>query len=436
MNHRPATTEPPLGFASATALVVASMIGAGIFTSAGYALAALESPAWVLAAWGIGGVIAVAGAVSYGALSEAISESGGEYVYLARRVHPLVGFLAGWVSLIAGFAAPLAAAATAFGEYAAPLVGNQVSPSSLALALIAICAVQHSLGVEGGARAQNLVVAGKIVGLVLLVACGGWWMATRTIVLPSVEPPRFDLWTFGQQLTWVYVGYSGFNAAVYVSEEIRDPRRNVPRSLLVGTLLVLVLYLGLNFLFVYSAPLATLAGEGDIAAVAFGQLGGPTAEWWCRVLICVALLTSVSVLSMSGPRVYAKMASDGLFPLPVPEAGKPPRIAIALQAGLACLLAFWTGLRQQFTFIGFLLMLCAALAVATLLWVRSDPSTNPPRWWQQLAATLFVVAALVLSALTIGRDPYYSAVAGGITLVVGTALYFVLRCLPAGKPKA
>lgn len=402
------------------------MIGAVVFTNAGFALDALGSREWVLIAWTVGGCIAVAGAVSYGALAQTLRESGGEYVYLARRVHPLAGFLAGWVSLLAGFTGALAFAAAALETYAAPLLGVELPPGMLATLLILGCAVQHSLGVAGGATLQNVVVACKLVGLAALIATGAWWLGERPPLAPNPSP-AFTWQEFGRQLTWVFLAYAGFNAAVYVTEEVREPERTLPRAMLVGTLIVVVLYLALNAVFVYSGSIEQLAGEPDVAARAMQLLGGDAAETVCRALICLALATSASALTMSGPRVYAKMASDGLFPLPVPQSGKPPRAAIALQAALAIVVVLTTGLQQQLDYLGFILMLSSALAVSTLFWVRGEQGKLQANWWQLVAAGLFVAAAAVLGVLTAMRSPTPTALAGTVTLVTGVAAYYAMR---------
>jgi amino acid transporter len=416
----------PLGLLSATALVVASMIGAGVFTISGYSLAALGSPELVLVAWAAGGVIAVAGAISYGALAQAIRESGGEYVYLARRVHPLVGFLAGWVSLLAGFTGALAFAATALEKYAAPLLGIELPTGLIATAVILLCAAQHAFRVEPGAWLQNVVVVAKLLGLGGLVAAGWWWLGQRD-AFPVHNAAVPNAWRLAEQLTWIYLGYSGFNATVYVAEEVRDPERTVPRSMLIGTLLVTAVYLLLNAVFVYAGPIETLAGEGDIAAAAFEQLGGPIAGACCRVMICIALVTSASALTMSGPRVYAKMAADGLFPIPAQPEGQTPRMAIVVQAALAIVASRFTTLQQQLDYLGFILMLSAAVATASLFWVRSDDPRANPRWWQLVAAGLFVVAAVALGALTSLRSPGPRAIAAGVTITTGIVAYVVLQ---------
>ena len=410
------------------------MIGAAVFTSAGYSLQVLASRPWVLLAWLLGAVIAVAGAVSYGILAEQIRESGGEYVYLARRVHPLAGFLAGWVSLWAGFTGALAFAATAFEAYAADLLPGSLPEGTLAIALIAACTVQHCLGVSGGARVQDAIVAFKLLALLVLVGCGTWWMAGHDI-LPSAAAGHFAWSDFAHQLTYVYLAYSGFNAAVYISEEVRTPERTLPRAMLAGTLLVTLLYLALNALFVYAGPVDQLAGQADIAAVAMGLLGGAVAETATRVVICTALITSASALTMSGPRVYSKMAADGLFPLPVTRGGRPPVAAIALQAVLASLIALNADMEQQLSYLGFLLMLSAAGAVASVFWPIAGPQAARPRWWQFSAAAVFVASAVILAGLTLWRDRQPAIRAALYTLIAGVVAYALLRISAKIRPR-
>lgn len=416
----------PLGLLSTAALVVASMVGAGVFTTSGYALAAVGSPARVLLLWLVGGVVALCGAVSYGALAKALTESGGEYVFLARRVHPLAGFLAGWTSLVAGFTASMALAATALEAYLLPLLPGVIPPGYVAAAAILLCAVQHSIRVDQGAWLQNAIVLLKLVGFTLLVVAGWYWLLQAELPPAPVVAPAADWQTLGQQLTWISVSYLGFNAAVYVSEEVDHAERNVPRAMLLATLLVTAFYLALNALLVYAGPLEQLAGQEDIAAVALGLLGGPAAEKACRVLVCVALLSSVSALTMAGPRVYAKMAADGLFPLP-PNSSGPPRMAIALQAGLALGVIAWSTLQQQLNFLGFLLSVSAAATVATLFVSRGTNPSIRPTALQLGAAMVFVVCTLTFAVLAAMRQPTSSAVAAGVTLALGVVGYFAMR---------
>ncbi len=417
---------PPLGLWTTMALVVASMVGAGVFTSSGYALKDLGSPERVLAAWAIGGLIAIAGAISYGALAQRIAESGGEYVFLARRVHPLAGFLAGWVSLVAGFTAAMAFAATALEAYALPLTGLDALPRGVfASVVVLLAAVLHTLGTAPGARWQAGVVVAKVVGLVLLVIGGLVALAARGPLPPaSREVPPFDIIAFANSLVWISLAYAGFNAAVYVAEEVRDPRRTIPRAMIVATLLVALLYLALNGVMVYAGPHDQLAGQPDVAAVAARLLGGLWGELACRGLIIVALLTSVSALTMSGPRVYAKMAHDGLFPLPKEDLREAPVLAIWLQALLACVVALSTTLLQQLNYLSFMLSVCSAATVATLFLPHRGQRL---RAHEALAAGLFVVASFTFAALAAKQEGNPAAIATAATLALGLVAYVLMR---------
>jgi amino acid transporter len=432
----PNSGKPPLGLVTTTALVIASMIGAGVFTTSGFSLGALGTPERVLAAWLVGSVVALAGAVSYGALAKRLIESGGEYVYLSRFVHPLAGFLAGWISLIAGFTAAMAFAATTLEQYALPLVaaGEALPRGTLAISVIVVTALLHAWRTRPGAAGQAAVVAAKVVGLVLLVVAGSWALGSRgplEQVLPGEVPP-LDWSTFAGSLVWISLSFAGFNAAVYVAEEVDDAPRNVPRAMLIGTVGVALLYLALNALIVYSAPVDVLRNQPDVAAIAAQRLGGAPAEFACRALIAAAMLTSVSALTMSGPRVYAKMAQDGLFPLPAWMEGQTPWGAILLQAALATLVVLNTDLDDQLAYLGFMLSLCSAATVATLL---VPGRAGQLTWVERGAALLFVVASLTFAVLAALRTLLAEEEEAGskallavvATLVSGLLFYLIMN---------
>lgn len=425
--NNPNSSSPrPLGLGSTVALVIASMVGAGVFVTSGFALAELGSAWWVMALWLVGGFVATCGAIGYGALTNEIAESGGEYVFLARRVHPLAGFLAGWVSLVAGFTVSMAIAATTLEAYLRAWLPEGVQPGVVATAVVLLCAAAHFFRVEHGAWLQNAIVVVKLCGLIALTAAAYWWLANAGEIPTSVAEEAPDLWTVCQQLMWISFSYLGFNAAVYVTEEVESAERNVPRAILLATLLVTVLYLAFNAVLVWAGPREMLAGQEDIAAVAMRLLGGPVAESACRLLVCIATLSSVSALTMAGPRVYAKMAADGLFPLPITQTG-PPRGAIALQAALAVGVIFSATLREQLNFLGFLLSVSAATTVATLFLARRDVQKKGPTKLQLAAAAVFVVSTLTFACLAAMREPRSSAVAAGVTLAIGVTAYFAMR---------
>ena len=300
-------SQRSLGLTSATALVVANMIGAGVFSTSGFLLADLGSPWYVLAAWAVGGLQASLGAICYGALARRIPESGGEYLFLSRTLHPAAGYVAGWLSLLVGFSAPLAAAAFAFGAYARPWLGG-IPPALAGSILILAFAAVHAVEVRRGAQVQNAAVLLKVTLIVAFVA-----FAACKIGLPAAPPdPPFPVAAFGVSLIWISFSYSGWNAAVYVAGEVRNPGKTIPRALILGTALVTLLYLGLNAVFVFSAPIAELAGKLEIGRIAARAVGGAFLEEAVAGLIALALISSVSSLVMAGPRVYAQMATDGV----------------------------------------------------------------------------------------------------------------------------
>src|SRR6056297_2431022 len=236
------------GFRTITFLVVANMIGAGVFTTSGFAIADLASPHLVLIAWFVGGGLALTGAVSYGMLIRVMPESGGEYLFLSRAAHPLLGFIAGWVSLIAGFSGAIAYAASAFVQYAVP-DNISISPELdriLGIAAIVLAGLCHGIRPRVGAYAQNAVVFAKLWLLVGILVMAMWhwsnhaWPGFSAPLL--VKPPIESAGLFAATLVWISLSYAGFNAAVYVADEVQDAERIIPKALLVGTMLVTLIY--------------------------------------------------------------------------------------------------------------------------------------------------------------------------------------------------
>ena len=409
-----------LGLSSAVALVVASMIGTGVFTTSGFLLADLKSPWLVLAAWVTGGVLAALGALSYGALARRIPESGGEYTFLSQTLHPAAGFLAGWVSLLVGFSAPLAAAAMGFGEYARPWLGG-LSPRVSGTCLVLVFALLHAAHVGRGALAQDWTVLVKILFIVVFVGYG----FTHLPQLEMKPGATAGLPTFAVSLVWVSFSYCGWNAAVYVGGEVRDPERNLPRALLWGTGIVTALYLGLNAVFVFSAPVDFLAGKLDIGRVAAGAIGGPRWGLAISVLVALALVTSVSSLTMSGPRVCARMAAERNLPRWLATSSGPPRAAIAFQTLIALGLLWSAAYEQLLTFIGFTLGLSGAATVTGLMVLRRQEggALSIPGWpW---VPGSFVLSTLAITGFTIARKPLES-LAGIATLAVGWVAWWWL----------
>lgn len=431
-----------LGTATLAGLVVANMVGAGLFTTSGYALQDLGARGLVLGAWALGGVIALLGALCYGALAARLQESGGEYLFLSRTLHPLPGFLAGWISLLAGFGGAIAFAAEALQAYVAPWLPAAWPQDLTGTLLIAGAAWLHAYGLRPGVLAQNAAVLVKLVllggfalwGIARLAAGAGFTLGARAAeagaggsagsaadgALAAVSP---TLGAFAATLMWVSLSYSGWNAAVYVGGEVRDPRRSVPRAMLLGTLAVTALYLTLNAVFLYAAPAVELAGRPDFAATAVGALGGPLAADLLRALMAVAMLTSIASMTMIGPRVYAKMADDGMLPRFLAFAGEVPRAAIALQAVVAIAFLWLSGLRAQLDNLGWLLALCTAAAVLGLmrLRLREGAEAVPVPGWPWVPA-LFVLATLGIAG-TMLMERGAALLPAGLVLASGAAAY-------------
>jgi APA family basic amino acid/polyamine antiporter len=407
------STQRSLGWLSATALVVANMIGAGVFTTSGLLLQDLGSPWAALLVWLGGGALATLGALSYSALARRLPESGGEYLFLSRTLHPAAGYIAGWVSLLVGFSAPLAAVAYGFGAYAGawlPALSPQLSGTLLLLVFSGL----HAAHVRGGAWFQNWMVVAKVALLLAFIA----------FAVPHLPPPPqpslggASLAALGAALVLVSFSYSGWNAAVYLGGEIAEPERNLPRSLLLGTGLVTALYLALNAVLVFAAPVAQLSGKLEVVRLAAQALGGSRLADAATAAILLAMLTSVSAMTMAGPRVYARMATDGYLPRGLAGSDGPPRGSILLQCVLALFMLWSSTYDSLLTYIGFTLGLSTAATVVGLVRLRlREGAVLPVPGWPWIPA-LFLAGVLAITLSTIVARPWES-LCGLATLALG-----------------
>lgn len=410
-----------LGLTSTTGLVIASMIGSGVFSTSGFLLADLGSPWIVLLAWAVGGVQAALGALCYGALARRIPESGGEYCFLSRTLHPAAGYVAGWISLLVGFTAPLAAAAFAFGKYAQPWLGN-VSPAFSGSILILLFAILHAVEIRRGAQVQNLAVLINVALIIVFVILAFLQLKPQMVETYS----EFSVSAFGVSLVWISYSYSGWNAAVYIGGEVRDPEKNLPKSLLLGTALVAMLYLALNTVFVFSAPLTELRGQLEVGRIAARAIGGSVLEEAVSGIIALVLISSASSLVMAGPRVSAKMAMDGYLPAWLTATHGPPRAAIALQAALAVILLWTSSFEALLTYIGFTLGISTAATVAALLVLRhrEGKSVRVPGF--PVVPWLFLCGVVAMTAFAIVQKPMECLVGFG-TILAGLIAWLFNR---------
>ncbi|UJR83258.1 APC family permease [Sandaracinus amylolyticus] len=417
---------------TATMLVIASTIGTGAFTTTGLLLADLGGALPVMIVWALGGALAMCGALAYGELTAAMPENGGEYALLSRIYHPAVGFVSGWISLIVGFSAPMAAAAIAFGAYLEPLLPG-VSGKVWAIALILVFSGVHASGARGGARLQDAITALEL-GLVALLAIVGLALGEPSRVLEPGTTSLGALTTSGQLavgLVWVSFSYTGWNAAAYVAGEVRDPGRALPRALLGGTAVVTCLYVALNAAFLASAPARVLAGEVDVAQVAARHLLGPEVGVVVGAVVAVGLATTVGAIALTGPRVYERMGSDHprLAWLTTSRDGaRGPLRASVLQTCIALALAATATFDALLTYIGFTLALSSALTLAGVfvLRARAPEMPRPYRAWGHPWTTGVAIAlSLWMTVHTLWQRPV-AALVGLATIVIGLWLYVAL----------
>ncbi len=427
MNDAPGPKKPVTLF-SATILVVANMIGTGVFTTLGFQVAGVHSPFSVLMLWVVGGASAFCGALSYGELGAMMPRSGGEYTYLSRIYHPAVGFLAGCVSFVAGFAAPVALAAIALGHYLGAVFPG-VDKTAVAVSAIAILTLVHLVDVRFGCDFQNFITVGKIALILVFVASGFFVAHPQEIVLPSVRSGVESIFSpeFAVALVYVSFAYSGWNASAYIAGEIPRPERNLPVSLFLGTVFVSLCYVLLNFIFLYTVPVGELAGKINVGYLSAKAIFGGAGSRIMTLLICLALVSTLSSMIMIGPRVIQTMGEDfGILKLLAKRSGRGvPVPAILLQSSASILLAITSAFNIILTYVGFTLALCTCMSVlgVFVLRVRSPHMERPFKTWGYpvTPAVFLLLNGWMLCYLLIQR-PLPSAV-GLLTVACALLLY-------------
>ena len=422
-----------LGLFPTTNIVVANMIGAGIFTMSGFLMMDLLNPILMISLWIVGGIIALCGALSYGELGAAIPQAGGEYTFLSRLYNPMLGFLSGWVSFFVGFSAPIAASAigvTAYLNSAFPEAG--IPKKICAIAIIIIFTLIHMRGLELGAKIQNSLTVMKVVLIVGLVFFG--------FLLGKGDMNHFSLgntfnfdfsgWkTIGLSLMWIMFAYAGWNASAYIGSEIKNPTKNLPRSLLLGTGIVLILYICLNFFYVYAIPPADMGGVLSIGGLAVGNLFGKSLESVLSVIISFALFSSLSAFIILGPRVYYSMAKDRAFFKFAgevhPKFGVPSK-SILLQGGIAVLMVFIGTFDQLLTYMGFSLGIFPILAVIGVFKLRRSNKSVSKLPGFPVTSLFYIATGISILVLAYFERPVESSIAIG-TVLIGIPAYFLFK---------
>jgi len=414
----------PVTLFSATLLVIANMIGTGVFTTLGLQLTGVHSIPSVLLLWIVGGASAFCGALAYGELGAMMPRSGGEYAYLSKIYHPAAGFLSGCVSVVAGFGAPIALAAIALGHYT-QAVFPWVQKTAVGVFAIVVLTLVHLVDVGFGCQFQNIFTVGKILLIGVFTAVGLFTAHPQQIVLWRGDEVQTILNpAFAVGLVYVSYAYSGWNASAYVAGEVPSPERNIPISLFLGTLFVSVCYVLLNFVFLYTVPVQELTGRIDVAYLSAEAIFGGIGARIVTLLICLALISTLSSMIMAGPRVTQAMGEDigALRVFARKNKRGSPVYAVLFQSSVALLLAAASAFNAILTYVGFTLTLFTFMSVLGIFILRvKKPGIKRPfkMWGYPVTPAFFLLLnGWMLCYLLIER-PYLSVVG---LLTVGSAL--------------
>jgi len=425
-------TAKKISGTTATNLVIANMVGTGVFTSLGFQISSIPSDCSLLLLWIIGGIAALCGALCYAELAVALPRSGGEYNFLSRIYHPAIGFLAGWISALVGFAGPIALAGLAFAKYFNGVIPG-IPQEMLALGIVWIITAIHLVGVRIGEWFQNISTFIKF-GLIFVLILAGIFLVHPQPLDLSLGPNTLKTLLsspFAVSLVYVMYSYSGWNAAAYITEEVRDPAKNLPWALLVGTAGVVILYIVLNYVFLLTTPKPALSGQVEVGLIVggsiFGEIGGKIVSG----LISFGLVATISAMTWIGPRITKRMAEDlsklRLFGR-ISKNGIP-YVGLLFQIFLATVFIKSGTFEAVLVYTQFSLLLCPFLTVLGLIVLRiREPQLKRPYkvWAYPLTPIIFLAITLHMMIYAIHDRPTQSLL-GLITAVAGLIVYFFSR---------
>jgi APA family basic amino acid/polyamine antiporter len=418
-----------IGWVSAAAIVVANMVGTGVFTSLGLQLEVLSNPWSILILWGVGGLISLFGAFSYAELGTKLPRSGGEYYFLTQIYHPILGYLSGWVSLTVGFAASVALAAMAMGAYLGKFLF--LSPQWIAILSIIIISMVHSVSIRTSSRFQNTFTALKLfLILFLIIACFAVPSSTASFSQSEVSLAGEVLNpAFAVALVYVIYAFSGWNAAAYIVEEIKAPERNLPIALIGGTLVVSLLYILLQVGFLHQASVEQLTGKVEVGQVVANHMFGPQGGKLISFFIALFLISSISAMVWVGPRVVRAMANDYSiwhFLAQDNRKGIPVR-AVWLQAFISIFMIATSSFEQVLLYSGFVLQLFTTITVAGVFVMRLKNGhrgySSPGYPWVQV---IFLAISIWMLAFLMYDRPLESLL-GFANLLLGAVSYWWSR---------
>lgn len=421
-----------LGIITASSLVISSMIGTGVFTSLGFQVVDIKSGFAILFLWLLGGVVAFCGAVCYAELGAVYKRSGGEYNLLRELYHPALGFVAGWVSITVGFAAPASLAAIALASYLGTIIPG-LPETHVAAATILLFGIIHSQSLQFGSRIQNSTTLLKVVLIVLFIVVGFGITVPQEVALSPTTQSWGEIASppFAVALIYVSYAYTGWNSSIYIIGEMKEPKRDLPKSLFLGTLIVMLLYLLLNYIFLYTVPIPTLAGELEVGFLSgraiFGELGGTI----IAIAISILLLSTVSAYVFLGPRVSKELGEDmKAFRLFAKTNTKGiPINAFIFSTLLSIVFIYSSTFEQVLLYTSFLLISITTLTVGGIFVLRiksNSQSDGYKAWGYPFTPIIFIGVSLWTLIFVAIQQPFESAISIGI-LLLGIVAYYVTR---------
>ncbi|SDE12681.1 amino acid/polyamine/organocation transporter, APC superfamily [Pricia antarctica] len=397
------------------ALVVANMIGTGAFTSLGFQLKDLQNPTIILILWVLGGLIALSGAYSYAEIGTHIQKSGGEYAFLTKLFHPLIGYLSGWISITVGFAAPIALSAMAFVAY---FPFFNLDPKWASIVLVALITLIHTRSLEVSSKFQNISTILKIALIVVLIGIGLWQIPSfdNVGVLKNTDYSNLMSPAFAVALIYVSYSYSGWNAAAYITEEFKNPQKSLPIALIGGTLLVTVLYTLLQYVFLKHVPIADLKGQLNVGTIAMNRMIGENYGKMFGLAISLLLVSGISAMVWVGSRVTSSIAKDHRFwRYFKPKKNTIPQKALWLQFAISAFLILTGTFEQILIYCGILLTISSMATVLGVFKLRYSYKKTQTHRYKSPLFPLFQIIFIILSLWMI----VYAFINSPVEIIVG-----------------
>ena len=403
------------------------MIGTGVFTSLGYQVAFLNNTITILLLWALGGLLALLGTFCYAELGNYYKESGGDYIFLSRAFHPILGYLTSWISLVVGFSAPVSLAALAMSKYL-QIFGWDLG-SVFAIWVIVLVAITQSISLKSSSNFQNIFTVIKVLFVLVLIILGltmasqgesslhwdGSWIS-------EIQHPSFAF-----SLVFVSFAYTGWNSASYIVSEIKNPKKNLSKALILGTLFVSTVYILLNFVFLKHASIAVLSNQEDVASIAAQNFLGSTGAKWVCFFISAQLIATISGYLWIGSRIcYATSKEHKLWSFMNKSRNETPYIAVWVQALIAILIIASGGFAQIFIYASFVLQFISVIAIAAVFRIPAKKRLLFKGNYFYIFPVIYIVFGVYICVFTFIQHPVESLF-GLSTILTGLILYFFDR---------